>query len=47
MHEMKVDPKTVADQQGHTVDVNQNTYTQTSIGSRVEAVQVLESAMVN
>ena len=47
MKDMKVDPKLVADQQGHTVDVNQNTYTQTSIESRIEAVQVLESAMMN
>jgi integrase len=47
MKDMKVDPKVVADQQGHTVDVNQNVYTQTTIESRIEAVQILESAMVN
>jgi hypothetical protein len=34
-----VDPKIVADQQGHTLDVNMNVYTQTSLflsGSRGE-----------
>ena len=30
MRELKVDPKLVADQQGHTLDVNMNVYTQTS-----------------
>jgi hypothetical protein len=27
MNELKIDPKTVADQLGHTVHVNQNVYT--------------------
>jgi integrase len=47
MNEKGVDPKLVADQQGHTVDVNQNVYTQTSLKSRIEAVEKLESAFVN
>jgi integrase len=47
MRERNVDPKLVADQQGHTVDVNLNVYTETSLERRIEAVQQLESAMVN
>jgi hypothetical protein len=35
MRELKVDPKLVADQQGHTLDVNINVYTQTSLESRI------------
>jgi integrase len=46
MKEIKIDPKLVADQQGHGVDVNQNEYTQTSLSSRLEAVETL-SAFVN
>jgi len=46
MKQMKVDPKLVADQQGHGVDTNQNVYTMTSIESRLEAVETL-SAFVN
>ena len=42
-----VDPKLVADQQGHTVDVNQNVYTQTSIDERLKAVETLASELVN
>lgn len=47
MKEKGVDPKLVADQQGHGLDVNQNVYTQTSLESRLEAVEVLASAFVN
>ena len=47
MHEQKVDPKVVSDQQGHNVDVHLDVYTQTSLESRIEAVQQLESALVN
>jgi hypothetical protein len=32
---------------GHDVDVNLNVYTQTSVDSLIEAVNVLESAFVN
>jgi hypothetical protein len=37
MKEIKVDPKLVADQQGHGVGLNQNEYTQTSVASRLAA----------
>jgi integrase len=47
MRARNVDPKIVADQQGHTLDVNLNVYTQTSLESRIEAVQQLESALVH
>src|SRR5262245_50862680 len=47
MRARNVDPKVVADQQGHTLDVNMNVYTQTTLEPRIEAVQQLESAMVN
>jgi integrase len=47
MRELGVDPKVVADQQGHTLDVNLNVYTESSVKSRIEAVETLESAFVN
>ena len=47
MNEQGVDPKVIADQQGHTVDVNLNVYTQTSMERRHEAVEALASAFVN
>ena len=47
MRELNVDPKLVADQQGHTLDVNMNVYTQTSLESRLDAVNTLESALIN
>jgi integrase len=47
MPEMDVDPKVVADLMGHDVNVNLNVYTQTSIETKLEAVDVLESAFVN
>jgi integrase len=47
MKDKGIDPKLVADQQGHTVDVNQNVYTQTSINARLEAVETLASELVN
>jgi integrase len=45
MNEIHDDPKLVADQLGHTVDVNQNVYTKTSIARRKEAVDALESTL--
>jgi hypothetical protein len=42
-----VDPKVIADQQGHTVDVNLNVYTQTPMEKRREAVETLASMFVN
>jgi integrase len=47
MREEKVDPKVVADQLGHTLDVNLNVYTQTSLERRIEAVETLEATLVN
>jgi len=45
MNEIHDDPKMVADQMGHTVDVNQNVYTRASVGRRKVAVDALESAL--
>ena len=45
MRELKVDPKVVADQLGHSVDVNLNVYSKTALGVRKEAVESLESAL--
>lgn len=42
---INVDPKLVADQLGHTLDVNLNTYTGTMLGQRLESVQDLETAV--
>ena len=47
MRELGVDPKVVADQQGHTLDVNLNVYTETSLESRIDAVETLGSALIN
>jgi len=47
MHELGVDPKVVADLMGHDVNVNLNTYTQTPLESRLQAVETLETAFVN
>jgi len=46
MNAQGIDPKLVADQQGHGLDVNQNVYTMTSVESRLEAVEAL-SELVN
>lgn len=45
MRELEVDPKIVADQLGHSVDVNLNVYTKTALAMRKEAVETLESAL--
>ncbi len=45
MRELDVDPKVVADQLGHSLDVNLNVYTETNLGLRKEAVETLESAL--
>ena len=45
MHELEIDPKLVADQLGHTVDVNQNVYTKVALRRRQAAVQKLEEAL--
>jgi integrase len=41
MREGGADPKLVADNMGHTVDVNQNVYTQTPLPMRKEAIDAL------
>jgi len=46
MRQLNVDPKLVADQQGHTLDVNLNVYTQTPVDRLKEAVDGLESAIL-
>ena len=45
MKELGVDPKLVADQQGHTLDVNLNVYTATSVALRKGAVDKLETKL--
>ena len=45
MNEILDDPKRVADQLGHTVDVNQNVYTRASVVRRKKAVDALESPL--
>jgi integrase len=45
MNEIHDDPKLVADQLGHTLDVNQNVYTQASVARRKVAVDALENAL--
>lgn len=45
MNEIHDDPKLVADQLGHTLDVNQNVYTRASIARRKSAVDALENAL--
>jgi integrase len=42
-----VDPKVVADQLGHNLDVNLNVYTQTTLERKIEAVEALEAAFTN
>ena len=43
--ELDVDPKLVADQLGHSVDVNLNVYTKTVLDLRKQALDALESAV--
>ena len=45
VRELKVDPKIVADQLGHSVDVDLNVYTKTALGPRKEALNTFESAL--
>jgi len=45
MNKLQVDPKLVADQLGHTLDVNQNVYTIPELGRRRDAVNQLEAAL--
>src|SRR5215468_841104 len=45
MNKLQVDPKLVADQLGHTLDVNQNVYTIPELARRRDAVNKLEAAL--
>lgn len=45
LKELDVDPHVRAEQMGHTVDVNENVYTRTSLQRRREAVNKLETAL--
>jgi integrase len=45
MRELDVDPKIVADQLGHSVDVNLNVYTKTALGLRKQALDAMESVV--
>jgi integrase len=45
MKALGVDGKLVADQLGHTLDVNQNVYTQSAVGLRQGAVNLLENTV--
>lgn len=45
MNEIHDDPKMVADQLGHTLDVSQNVYTRASVARRKKAVDALELAL--
>lgn len=46
LDELGVDPQVRADQMGHSVDVNQNTYTRSSLERRRNAVNQLETALL-
>ena len=46
MKKLGVDPKLVADQLGHSLDVNQNVYTRVSVEQRKGAVEQFEAALV-
>jgi hypothetical protein len=46
MRELEVDPKIVADQLGHSVDVNLNVYSKTSLRIRKQAFDSMESAVL-
>ena len=45
LKELDVDPHVRAEQMGHTIDVNENVYTITSLKRRKEAVNALEKAI--
>jgi integrase len=46
MHELDVDPKVVAEQLGHTLDVNLNVYTKVAHRRRKQAVDLLEGSIL-
>jgi integrase len=46
MKQLGVDPKWVADQLGHSLDVSQNIYTQVPVEQRLQALRQMEKALV-
>jgi len=46
MKAIKADPKLVADQLGHSLDVSQNVYTQSPVESRLDMVNQLEQSLI-
>ena len=46
LKELKSIPRVRAEQMGHTVDVNENVYTRTSLQRRRDAVHKLEAALI-
>jgi integrase len=46
MRQLEVDPKIVADQLGHSVDVNLNVNSKTSLRIRKQALDSMESAVL-
>ena len=46
MNALGINGKLVADQLGHSLDVNQNVYTQSSVESRLEMVNQLEKSLL-
>jgi integrase len=46
MRRLKIDPKLVAEQMGHTLDVNLNVYTQAGLDQRAEAVEKLATELL-
>ena len=46
MKGLNADPKLVSDQMGHTLDVNQNVYTQSSVEMRLPLVNTLDEAVL-
>ena len=45
MRQLHIDPKVIANQAGHTLDVDLTVYTQTAIDQRRDAANKLESAL--
>jgi len=46
MKALGIDGKLVADQLGHSLDVNQNVYTQSPVESRLDMVNQLETSLL-
>jgi integrase len=46
MRELEVDPKLVADQLGHSLDVHMNVYVESGLDRRKEALRRLEEELV-